>query len=234
MPEPQVRRFPGYGIVYPDGKTGVKVIETYTEAPKRIFNPDGSKTYTTPPPVIHELFGGGFSYADGLPVTVRQHLENITDHRMREKALRWFDGGGGLSTEARKGVPTLDPEHPTPPPETVYVLSSEIQEGDEVTRGLDAQVKAVPTSPDVLTLVLASISSLTDIVTKQGEEIKRIHLYESTRGMAHKKQGLSMKQRWADPEYRKTQLDRIKQDRIKKMEKEREKADGAAKAGETV
>lgn len=95
MPQPQTRQHPGFGIVYPGGgDTGIRIIGAFTQAPKKVFNPDGSTSFEAPAPTIYELFGGGFSYADGKPVTKREELINITDSKMKERALKWFDTHG--------------------------------------------------------------------------------------------------------------------------------------------
>ena len=117
-----------YGVVYPDGVTGLKIVRAYTEAPKRKYNADGSVSYITPSPTIYELYGGGFSYSDGSRVSHREHLEAITEPNMRERALQWFDGDGKISKKATSDIPPLDLEHKDKP-DPVYVISSET--GDE-------------------------------------------------------------------------------------------------------
>ena len=107
MQRAQVARFPGFGIVYPDGINGIKVVKTFVQGPKKMVQPDGNVEWTTPPPTIHELYGGGFVYASGEPVTDRVHLESITDMKMRDKALRWFDGDKSISELATQNVPPL-------------------------------------------------------------------------------------------------------------------------------
>ena len=223
------KRHPGFGVVYPDGKTGIRVVHTYTEGSRRIHNPDGSTSYTTPSPVIHELFKGGFAYEDGKPVTNREHLERISNIPMRDRALKWFDGGGGIAKEAVKDAPTLDLEHQVKP-EPVYRLSSGVDdEGkDEITRELDQRVKQEEDGKK-LDLVLDGISTLTGIVQKQGdqlktqaEDIKNLKAGISTKTVARKKQAETMKAKWQDPEYRAKHLNKEK------------KPDGAPEAGETV
>ena len=130
MPQAQAK-FTGYGIVYPDGVTGIKVVRTFTEGAHRSYNSDGSVRWSTPPPVIHELYGGGFCYQDGNPVTNREHLESITDVNMREDALKWFDGTREISEEATKDVPPLDLEHQRKP-EPAFIVSSDMPVGDPV------------------------------------------------------------------------------------------------------
>lgn len=205
----QARAFPGYGVVYPDGINGIKVVHTFTQGPSKIFNPDGSIGYTTPPPTIHELFGGGFVYADGSPVSNREHLE-ILPGKIRDKALLWFDSHGKISSIAQTDIPPLDLDKKERP-EPVYVLSSDLPvEKDEVTKDLDKQVAKSEEKPalDTFSQVLVAIASLAETVKEQGKQIanlkkrppapKRMPLSEAK----HSKQSDAMKARWADPEYK--------------------------------
>jgi hypothetical protein len=218
----EVKRFPGYGTVYPDGVTGLKVVKSYTEAPKRIFNPDGSVSYSTPPPVVHEVFGGGFAYADGSPVTARIHLENITDLQMKEKALKWFDSGGKVSVEATSGIPARDPDAKQEPPETVFVVSTDFPEKGV---GQAPEIIKDQTTPDnTLSQVLSAIETLAGVVTKQADDIKTLKaVYKAVHPRKNPGTSEKLKNRWKDPEYRAKMLKKIK-----------EKQDGAAQADPEV
>ena len=202
MPLPQVKKHPGYGVVYPDGITGLKVLGTFTEAPKKIHNPDGSTSYISPPPVIHELYGGGFAYASGESVTERKHLEAITDINMRERALAWFDSNGEISEKATADVPPLDLEHKQRP-EPVYVVSSDVQSPkDAITQELDNRMKQHDEFSDTLKSIAESVASLADVIKKQGEDIsllkaKNIPDSEHSYRRTHSQR---MKAKWADPE----------------------------------
>ncbi len=217
----QVKQFPGYGVVYPsgDGITGLKVIRTFTGSGKRVYNPDGSVTWTIPPATIHELYGGGFSYADGNPVTMREHLESIGDVSMRERALQWFDGQGKISPEATANIPPLDLEHQQRP-EPVYVVSSDIQEKDIVTTELTQQVQATQTTSE-FTQILTAITELANIVKGQGEDIEKLKSTppaivvqkEKPVRLLNKKMSEVQKARWADPEYRAKRIAQVREKR---------------------
>lgn len=231
MVQAQVKKFPGYGVVYPDGVSGVKVIHTYTQGSKRMVNPDGSVSFTTPPPVIHELLGGGFAYADGSPVKDRTHLETIGDVRFRERALRWFDSHGDVSAVATEDVPPLDLDKKERP-EPVYVLSKDLPaDKDEVTRELDKQVAKDVELPkqDTLSQILTAISSLAETVKEQGEQIIKM----KTSWAVPKKRTARdlrvnasaserLKARWKDPDFR------AKMSQRKKVE------NGVTESGEAV
>lgn len=205
MPQAQVARFPGFGVVYPDGINGIKIIRTYVQAPKKIIQSDGSVEYTTPPPTIYELYGGGFAYASGEPVTDRGHLESIGDPKMRDRALKWFDGHGELSKVAKEGIPQFDAEAlEKKKPEPVYVISSDMGHLDEPEKQVNEQPKGpMPMGADHLSQVLSAISSLAETVKAQGTQISDLQkASHPTPDMvkisaARKHQSESMKARWA-------------------------------------
>lgn len=206
MAQAQVKQFPGFGVVYPDGISGIKVIRTYTQGPSKVNNPDGSVGYTTPPPTILELFGGGFAYADGSPVIDRTHLEKVSDLKMREKALKWFDESRELSEVATEGIPPLNLDEKVRP-EPVYVLSSELPRAeDEVTKELDKVVQTNQTElQSSLASIAQSISCLATIVKEQGKQIEELMREPSE--VKRKRPSLDrrsevMKAKWADPEWR--------------------------------
>jgi len=214
MPQAQVRSFPGYGVVYPDGVSGIKVVGTFTQGPAKTVNPDGSVVYSTPAPTIHELFGGGFAYASGESVTKREHLEALPGG-MRERALKWFDSHGELSVVAKKDIPPLNLDEKERP-EPVYVLSTDLPtEKDEVTKGLDKIVKD-DSGPlfgkieqvqlqDSLASIAQSISSLAETVKEQGKQIMELKSQPSkvkNKKPSSDKRSEMMKARWADPEWR--------------------------------
>ena len=216
MVQAQVRSFPGYGVVYPDGVSGIKVIGTFTQGPAKTVNSDGSVSYTTPPPTIHELFGGGFAYASGSPVTHREHLEMLPGG-MRERALKWFDGSGELSVVAKENVPPLNLDEQKRP-EPVYVLSSDLsREKDEVTKSLDKVVQStesqlvadalasigVAASQDSLASIAQTISSLATIVQEQGKQITELKESGNIGKVKHKKfpsdkRSKMMTEKWAE------------------------------------
>lgn len=203
-PQAQTVSFPGYSIVYPDGITGLKIVGAFTQAPRKIINQDGSAEYTIPAPTIYELFGGGFAYADGSKVTDRTHLERISDSKMKERALAWFDGNGKISEKATEGVPILDPESKKIP-ETLFVLSSELpEEKDEVTADIKEHVRKVEhgSGVDPMLQVLDGIKNLTSLVKAQDERIGKLEANTNPYKEARKSQSEKMKAKWADPEYR--------------------------------
>ncbi len=210
-PQAQVKSFPGYGVVYPDGVSGVKVVGTFTQGPSKTVNPDGSVAYSTPAPTIHELFGGGFAYASGSPVTHREHLE-VLPGGMRERALKWFDGHGELSVVAKENVPPLNLNEQQRP-EPVYVISSNVEQLDEpdkkVVEGLGTQSYENLQSPGMLPKILQnslnsitqSILSLAETVKEQGKQI--MELSGQPGKVKHKKfpsdkRSEMMKARWAE------------------------------------
>lgn len=205
MAQAQVRAFPGYGIVYPDGVSGIKVVRTFTQGPSKIVNADGSVSFTTPPPTIHELYGGGFAYADGSPVTNREHLEMLPD-KMREKAFEWFDGNRGLSVVAKEDVPPLNLDEKTRP-EPAFILSSELSSStDKVSQVSETIPGDVPGYKSVLESIAQSISSLTEMVKTQGEEIAKMKMERASPAVRklgnYSKSSERMKERWANPEFR--------------------------------
>ena len=210
MVQAQVRAFPGFGVIYPDGVSGIKVVGTFTQGPAKIVNPDGSVAYTTPAPTIHELFGGGFAYASGSPVTNREHLEALPGG-MRTRALEWFDGHGKLSVVAKEDIPPLNLDEKERP-EPVYVLSTDLPgEKDEVTKELDKIVKddggplfgkiEQVQLQDSLASIAQAISSLATIVKEQGEQIAKLSVGKPDKKGLSKQSGI-MKAKWADPEWR--------------------------------
>jgi hypothetical protein len=204
MGQAQVSRFPGFGIIYPDGVNGIKVVRTYTQGPSKVVNPDGSVGYTTPPPTILELFGGGFAYADGSPVNDRLHLEMMSDVKMRERALIWFDSHGKVSTIATEDVPPLDLEHKERP-EPVYVLSSDLPtEQDAVTADVNEHIRKVEKGSgiDPMLQVLEGIKNLTSLVKAQDDRIGKLEAGTNPMRESRKAQSEKMKAKWADPAYR--------------------------------
>jgi len=201
MVQAQVRSFPGYGVVYPDGVSGIKVVGTFTQGPAKTVNPDGSVVYSTPAPTIHELFGGGFAYASGSPVTHREHLEMLPGG-MRERALKWFDGSGELSIVAKEDIPPLNLDEKQRP-EPVYVLSSDLPaEKDGVTKELDNVVRNDnPEAQANLASIAQAISSLATIVKEQGEQIAKLSADKPDKKGLSKRSRI-MKAKWADPEWR--------------------------------
>lgn len=219
-----VRRFPGYGIVYLEKGEGIKVVKTYTQAPAKVIEGDGSVSYTTPPPIIHELFGGGFCYENGSPVSNRSHLENITDMKMRERALKWFSGERVLSEVARKDIPPLPDPGERKPGEVVYLTSSDLEkEDDPVTRKLNERMKTgeeevvldpISALAVQMKALVDSVGMVAETVKDQGKQIAELKKHPpAPRRMAmseanHTKQSAAMKARWADPEYKKKMLEK--------------------------
>ena len=216
MPQPQTRHFPGYGIVYPDGNTGIKIIGTFTEAPKKVFNPDGSTSYESPSPTIYELFGGGFCYAGGGPITNREHLENISDIKMKERALQWYDTHGKVISPLEVVPREEDKERPEP----AYILSNQVS--GEQNPGLEDPVvahlnetiaKNAPFFQEMFMKIASKvlgekIENMTELIKKQGEEIAQ--LKTSTIPHEPKRRGTvqsqKMKERWADPAFREKRM----------------------------
>ncbi len=203
MPQPQVRQFPGYGVVYPGGgDTGIKIIGAFTQAPKKVFNPDGSTSYEAPAPTIYELFGGGFSYASGKTVTKREELENITDLKMKERALEWFDTHGKAISPPEIVPREEDKERPEP----AYILSTQLPPvEDEVTKSINEQQIIRDKTEDSNLVLAKAISELATLVKKQGEEIAQLKVVppqSKKRGMQSQK----MKERWADPAFREKRM----------------------------
>ena len=166
------RNFPGFGVVYPDGIRGIKVVKTFTKGSTKTVNPDGSVSYSTPPPTIHELFGGGFSYADGNPVTNRSHLEGLDDPKMREKALEWFDRHGSAMAPPEVVIK----EGETVRPEPAYILSNQLPTEGTIPEKVE-EVKAEVAASGIESLLASlakSVSTLAEDVKKQREEISNI------------------------------------------------------------
>lgn len=193
---------------------GSKVVQTFTGGPSKIFNPDGSTSYTTPPPTIHELYGGGFSYASGRVVSDRTHLEMITDLKMRERALQWFDGHGKVSQIATENVPPLDLDKKEEP-EPVYVISTDMPiEKDEVTKDLNKTVQGAIQGVNVvieklnqdglfatMEAIRKNVSAMMDTIKEQGNQISELKK-SSPAPKILGKQSEIMKKKWADPEWR--------------------------------
>ena len=200
MPQAQTKNFPGFGIVYPGGGvTGIKVVKTFTQAPKKIFNSDGSVSYETPPPTIHELFGGGFCYADGKPVSNREHLENISVPDMKERALVWFETHGKAISPSDI---VIKEEGEKERPEPDYILSNQLPQQE------DEQPDQIKES---LMSIAKSISSLAKMVNEQGKEIAELKKGPPIPPikLGRKSQSEKMKAKWANPEYKAKMLKRI-------------------------
>jgi hypothetical protein len=203
MGQVQAKKFPGYGVIYPDGVSGVRIVRTFTGGSSKMVNPDGSVRYTTPPPTIHELFGGGFAYADGSPVKFREHLEALPVE-MREKAFKWFDESKELSPIATKDIPPLNLDEKERP-EPTFILSSDLPaERDKVTEDLNKLVQNTELQSS-LTSIAQAISSLSTIVKEQGQQIAQLQNQPGevkSRKSHPDKRSEMMKARWADPEWR--------------------------------
>ena len=199
MPQAQVKNFPGFGIVYPGGgERGIKVVKTFTQAPKKVFNADGSVSYEPPPPTVHELFGGGFCYAGGNPVTDREHLENISDPVMKQRALEWYDKHGkAISLE---DVVVREEGQEKVRPEPAYILSNQIPLPEDEVRSVNKQVD----KEDPLLAIAKAISELATLVKGQGKEIAELKAIPVIPSKSRKRgfQSQSMKDRWADPAFR--------------------------------
>jgi hypothetical protein len=204
MQQAQVARFPGFGIIYPDGRNGIRVVKTFVQGPKKMVQPDGSVEWTTPPPTIHELYGGGFVYASGEPVIDRAHLESITDPKMKARALAWFDGDKKLSEVATKDVPPLEgqEEREKKRPEPLYVVST-----DMAPEGAPEKVEKSSEKSE-LSQILSAISGIAETVKKQGEQIAELQktplaTIDPQKIVAQRqRKGEAMKAKWADPEFR--------------------------------
>jgi len=168
------KAFQGFGVVYPDGTRGIKIVKAFTGGAIKTVNQDGSVSYSTPPPTIYELYGGGFAYAAGTPVTNRSHLERIEDPGMRERALKWYDMHGSAMAPPEVVVKEGEPERPTP----AYILSNQLPEGkleEGVNKIPDDILKPPVNSIESLLSSLAnSVSALSEDVKKQREEISNI------------------------------------------------------------
>jgi hypothetical protein len=221
MPQQQSKGFTGYGVVYPDpskGSRGLKVIHTFTRGSTRIHHPDGSVSHTVPPPVIHELYGGGFCYQSGKPVDKRKDLEEIDSPDMKERALKWFDESRQVTVD--ENAPTYDPNKKAEP-QPDYIISSEvpletletgqmvqqptyqrkIEEPNEVGDLLRSISSNIGNLVNTVNTQAKAMVDLTKTVKAQGQEIENIKMTPTMR-MAHKKQGETMREKWKDPEYR--------------------------------
>lgn len=197
MGQVQARQFPGYGVVYPDGVSGIKVKQTFTDAPKKTINSDGSISYGVPLPTIHELFGGGFTYADGSRVSNREHLEALPG-KMKERALKWFDEGREISAVSHTGIPVFDPDKKERP-EPVFVLSSDMPVAkDEVTEELNKRMKETK-EVDAFAELLKAVKSIEQVVKDQGEQIANLKTSKPVpkRRMININRSEMMKARWA-------------------------------------
>lgn len=214
MAQATQKGFPGFGILHTDGGQGIRVVKTFTQGPKKIIESDGSHTYLTPSPTIHELHGGGFCYASGKPVTNRTHLEAIDDPGMRERGLKWFDmHGRAISPE---DVVEINPNEEKARPEPAYVVSNTVAHPDEPMEVVREKVVPAPPTPAkdntrseierILAGIATNLSSLTDEVKKQGQKVVDLeNLVEAKkRSMGAKKEKISqiMKAKWQDPSYR--------------------------------
>lgn len=163
------KTFQGFGVIYPDGARGIKVVKTFTKGSTKTVNPDGSVSYSTPPPTVHELYGGGFSYAAGTPVTNRVHLEGIDDPKMRERALKWYDTHGSAMAPPEVVVKEGEPERPEP----AYILSNQVSPDGTITQEIKEGVITPELSPieALLTSLASSVASLGETIKKQGEEL---------------------------------------------------------------
>ena len=215
MPQAQHKAFPGYGVVYPDGVRGIKVVGTFTDGAKKTIHPGGSVSYSAPSPVIHELYGGGFCYADGNAVTNREHLEAITDLKMKERGLEWFDTHGKVIVSPQDDIPPLDQDGKVRP-EPAFILSNQLpEETDEVTKSINEQVQAKSETDNA---VMKAITDLATMVKQQGEEIAKLKVgpapepkpEKKPRGEKNVKQAEIMKARWADPAFRERMAKRLK------------------------
>ncbi len=205
MPQVQTKVGPGYGVVYPDGVSGLKVVRTFTQGPSKIINPDGSASYTSSPPTIHELYGGGFSYAGGGLVTNRKHLEGMPPGDMKEKALEWFDSNAikeRLASIPQDDIPPLNLEDKKKP-EPAWVLSSTLPPMDEVRESKNQPAPEVPINGDsALDKLAQSIASLVEAVKTQGEKIAMLEGGSPGKKkkpifLVNTKQSEIMKARWA-------------------------------------
>ena len=235
MPQKQVKEFAGFGVIYPDGVTGIRVVNTYTEAPKKHYNPDGTLEYIQPPPAIHELAGGaGFVYANGLPVTEREHLENITAKGMRERALKWFDESRVVNYPESPEIREVKKEEPEP----VFVASPQFKEGGLTEDGITearkkgtishepvrATEETVVSSEELKERAVADIrdksvhdklDKLIDVVGGLATRVKTLEDAPEVKKMkkGHQKmaQREAMLKKWQDPEYvKKTMEARMK------------------------
>jgi len=206
MPQAQeVGRFPGYGIVYPEGTSkGLKVVKAWTDGGKKIRNSDGSVEFLPPMPAIYELIGGAFCYASGDVIKKREHLEPLPEG-MRERALAWFD----RRTLAIPKDAVVDAPEPTKKgePEPNWIFSDERKD----LLDLDGnKIEAAKESPEVgsieksLSAIMGTLEGLATIVKSQGDEITKLKIAPPLPviKMGHRKQSEAMKAKWADPEYR--------------------------------
>jgi hypothetical protein len=171
-----VPKFPGYGIVYPEGTDkGLKVTKTFTDGGEKVRHQDGSVTYGIPKPTVHELVGGVFCYASGSPVTKREDLERLPEG-MKERALKWFDSKNlAIPAVAVVDKPPEGAEKERPEP--AYILSTSLPPvGENGERPIVSLEPAkVPVSDDPLIKALKEIQEnlvgMGTTLIKQGEEI---------------------------------------------------------------
>ena len=199
----QKQQFPGYGVVYPGGGArGIKVVRTFTQGAKKIHQPDGSVEYSIPPPTIHELFGGGFCYADGNPVTSREHLENISNPPMKERALKWFDSK--QAAFAPGDIVDKD-EVKKERPEPDYILSNEVPENVLLGEKGNGEVSPPDTLQNTLSEMAKAIGSIASGVNTLTDRVSTLENAPAQRklveGKKREKQRDAMRAKWKDPEY---------------------------------
>jgi len=191
-------KHPGFGILYPDGVHGIRVVHSFTQGPRKVVNADGSVEYLTPLPVVNELFDGSFAYASGDKVTDRTHLEELPK-QMRERALEWFDNKDKVPPT--EGEIILKPES-LKEPEPAFIKSSDISLDEMDAPRNKSFAKPVPTV-DPTVQILEAIAGLGKVVTSlsskvesQGDEIAKIKSSRLSMGSSRKKQSDTMKEVW--------------------------------------
>jgi len=142
----------------------------------------------------------------------RMHLEMISDIKMRDRALEWFDGNRKLSEIAKEDIPPLNLDEKQRP-EPVYVLSRDVPNLDEpskkVHEGIGFKGYEELQSPDMLPKILQnsldsitqSILSLADTVKEQGKQIVELSGQLSktkSKKFPSGKRSEMMKARWAE------------------------------------
>lgn len=221
---------PKYGVVYPNKKGGIKIIHAFTDAPKKIIEPDGSVSYTKPAPTIYELYGGGFTYSNGTPVTKRGDLESISSIKMRERALSWFDKGAEISNDI-SSVPAFDPDN-LKRPEPIYNVSTGIQEDGSPAKFIEERKNdfvepedkkpEIPSQSEMTSVVAQVIASLNDTLQAQNRKIESLHKFMEgemeRRKLGHYKHSM----KFHDPAVRKLHGEKIRAAKqAKKIERER-------------